>query len=193
MRRSQRPAHQPFAPGPRKENKRQKAIEQNDDEDEAQRGLENFVDAPGAVAEHREAHQHGDGSRYDLGQHRHGERGARPAYSQPGLNSLLEGGNVFLELPRKEFADLGVDAVHVGDQGQQAEHQQQRSCDGVVHRVRASVWRGRPLGPRPLALGPKVPFVGLTFPPFLSIKPSAAPEDARNFASLPAIAPWSHS
>ena len=116
-----RAAHQPFAPRPRKENKRQKAVEQDDDEDQAERGLKNLVDAPAAFTEHREAHQQGDGSGNDLRQHRHGERGARPAHSQPGLDSLLEGGNVVLELARKKSSNLGVHAIRVGDQRQQAE------------------------------------------------------------------------
>ena len=77
-------AHQPFAPGPRKEDKRQEAVEQDDDEDQAERGLQNLVDAPAAFAKHGEADQQGDGSGDDLRQHRHGERGPRPAHSQPG-------------------------------------------------------------------------------------------------------------
>ncbi len=83
-------AHQPFAARPGKEDKRQKTVEQNDDQYQAERGLKNFVDTPAPLVEHREAHQQGDRSRHDLGQHRHGERGAGAADSQLGLNSLLE-------------------------------------------------------------------------------------------------------
>ncbi len=39
---------------------------------------------------------------------------------QPGFDALLEGVDIVLEFARKEFADLGVQAVHVGDQGQQS-------------------------------------------------------------------------
>ena len=39
-------AHQPFAARAGKENKRKKAVEQNDDEYQAERGLKNLVDPP---------------------------------------------------------------------------------------------------------------------------------------------------
>ena len=182
-------AHQPFAARPGKENKRQKAIEQNDDEYKAERGLKNLVDPPAPLFEHREAHQQGDRSRHDLGQHRHGERGAGAADSQLGLNSLLERSNVFLELARKEPPDLGIYAVGVRDERQQAEKQQQRSCNGIVHRVRtARVARAPPPADFDFGLG----FVLLTRT-FLSIKPGGSPSDCRKAASRRAIAPSSCS
>src|SRR5580704_6190998 len=116
-----RAAHQPFSAGPRKENKWQKAVKQNDDEDQAQGSLKNLVDTPGAVAKYSEAHHHGDSSCHDLGQHRHGESSACPAYSQSRLDSLLEVGNVLLEFPGEKSSDLGVHAIRVGNQRQQAE------------------------------------------------------------------------
>ena len=175
-------ARQPFAARPRKENKRQKAVEQDDDEYQAERGLKNLVDAPAALAKHREAHQHGDGSGHELGQHRHGERGARPAHSQPGLDSLLEGVDVVLELARKESSDLGVDAVDVGDQRQQAKQQKQRSCDGIVHRVRAArVARAPP----PAAFDLWLFRSRLPHSHFSQSNPEAAPATAAIAASLP--------
>ena len=118
---TQRVSH--CALGAREKNEGQEAVKHDHDQDQAQRGLQNFVNAPGPVAEHGEAHQHGDGGRRQLGQHRHGQRGARPAHSQPRLDVLLEGVDVVLKFAGKKLADFGVEAIHVGDQGQQPKQQ----------------------------------------------------------------------
>ena len=45
---------------------------------------------------------------------------------QAGLDLLLVGLDVFLELARKEFAHLGVEPVDIGHQRQQPHQQQQQ-------------------------------------------------------------------
>ena len=79
----------------------------------------------------------------------------------------------------RNLADLGVDAVDVGNQRQQAEQQQQRSCDGIVHRDR------RPCGAGDPARG----FCLRAFGSLLGIRsqsnPGAAQATAATAASLP--------
>ncbi len=62
-------------------------------------------------------------------QNGHGERGTFARDSEAGLHDLLEGVDVVLEFAREEFADLLVKTVHVGDQGQQAEEENESYAD----------------------------------------------------------------
>ena len=109
---------QPLAAGAGEEDEGQEAVEQDDDQDQAQGGLQDFLGAPGLVMEEGKANQQGDG-RHDQG-HKdgHGQRGAGAADLQPRLDQLLETINIVLEFAREEFADLGVEPVDVGDEGQ---------------------------------------------------------------------------
>jgi hypothetical protein len=111
-----------------KKDEGQQAVENNDDENQAEGGFEDFVDAPGAVAKHGEADDHGDGGGDQLGENGHGERGARAGHSEARLDDLLEGVDVVLKIARQEFANLLVEAVDVGDQRQQAEEERRERC-----------------------------------------------------------------
>ena len=57
---------------------------------------------------------------------------ARPSPSEPRLDELLEGVDIVLKIARKEFANLLVKTVNVGDQRQQAE-QERESNAGADH------------------------------------------------------------
>ena len=46
-----------------------------------------------------------------------------------GFDLLLEDVDVVLKFAREKFADLLVDAIHVGNQGQQTQQQNQRESD----------------------------------------------------------------
>ncbi len=110
-------------------------VEDNDDQNQADGGLQNLIDAPALVPEDREAHKQGNGRRGQLLEHCHGERGSGAAHVQVGLNLLLEDVDVVLKFPREKFADLLIDAVHVGGQRQQAQQRDQRECDAPIHAV----------------------------------------------------------
>ena len=111
----------PASLGSRKKDEGQQAIEDDDDQDQAERGFKNLVKAPGAVAKDGEADDHGDGGRDQLRKDRHGERGAGACHPEARLDELLEGVDVVLEIAGEEFAQLLVKTVDVGDQRQQAE------------------------------------------------------------------------
>ena len=96
-------------------------MKQNDDQDQAESRLQDLIHAPGAVPEHGETDHHRNRGGDDLGQHRHGKSGAGPTHAQFGLDSLLEDGDVVLELAGKESPDFRVHAVGVGNQCQQSE------------------------------------------------------------------------
>src|SRR5208282_3875500 len=116
----QRPVLQPASSGSRKKDEGQQTVKKDDDQDQAERGLENFVNAPGAVAKNGEADDHGDSGGGQLGQNRHGERGALARDFEARLHDLLEGVDIVLEIAREELANLLVQAVNIGDQRQQA-------------------------------------------------------------------------
>src|SRR5208282_606769 len=119
------PVRQPASAGAGKKDEGQQAIKKDDDQHQAERGFEDFVDAPGAVAKHGEADDHGNGSRDQLRENGHGERSARARYAEARLHDLLEGVDVVLEFARQEFANLLVETVDVGDQRQQAEQERE--------------------------------------------------------------------
>ena len=125
----QRPVLEPASLGSRKKDEGQQAITNDDDQDQAERGFEDFVDAPGAVAKDGEADDHGDGGRDQLRENGHGERGAGARHSQARLDDLLEGVDVVLEFAGEEFAQLLVKTVDVGDQRQQAEQEHESYAD----------------------------------------------------------------
>ena len=60
-----------------------------------------------------------------MSENRHGERGSFAGYSEARLDDLLESVDVVLEFAREEFADFLVEAIDVGDQGQQAEEKRE--------------------------------------------------------------------
>ena len=135
-----------------KNTKRKQAVENNDDQHEAERRFEHFVDAPGAVAKNREADDHGDGRGDQL-------RAESPSRARPrsrvtprcGSTNLLEGVDVVLKVARKKFPDLLIKTVDVGDQRQQAK-QQRESDAGADHLLSASSAPGKPLRLSPIAL-----------------------------------------
>jgi hypothetical protein len=195
------PAHQPLAIGAREEHEGQEAVENDDDEDEAEGGLKNFLDAPGLVAENGEADHHGDGGHGELYQDGHRERGSGAADAQFGLDLLLEGVDVVLKFAGEKFADLGIEAVDVGDQGQHSDHGEERNGDGVVaHEVahreprRAGVPRERPVGflraPRGVA-ETRLEFESAM--PLLSIRATGRASFLRRSCSRRAISPRSDS
>src|SRR6202044_2816698 len=100
------------------ENKRQKLVEDDDDQNQADGRLQHFVDAPQLIAENGVAHKQGDSRGSQLLEHGHGERRAGAADAQAGLNLLLEDVDVVLKVARKKFAHLLVDAIDVRSQRQ---------------------------------------------------------------------------
>ena len=124
---NQRPVHQPLALGAREEHERQKAVADDDDQDQADRGLQDFVDAPGLIAENQEADHQRDRRHGELREHRHGKRGPGAAHAQLGFDLLLEDVDVVLEFARKKFADFLIDAIDVGDQREQTQQKQKRN------------------------------------------------------------------
>ena len=128
-RKSSGPASQPAALGSGKKDEGQQAVKKYDDQHQAERGFEDFGNAPGAVAKHGEADDHGDGSRDQLSQNGHGERGAGAGNAEARLDDLLEGVDVVLKIAGEEFADLLIETVDVGDQRQQAEQEHESEAD----------------------------------------------------------------
>ena len=101
-------------------------MEDDDDEDQADRGLHQVQDHPALFHEQNVADQHADAGHRELRQHRHRHRRPLAADVQARLDPLLIGFDVFLELAREELAHLGVEAIDVGDEREQAhQHQQQ--------------------------------------------------------------------
>ena len=147
-------------------------MKHNDDENQAEDRLEHFVDAPGAVAKHGEADDHGDGGRGQLGENGHRERRALPGYAELGLYQLFERVDVVLKVAREELARFLVHAVHVGDQRQQAEQKNQGDAAPIT---RASFLLAGMAG------------CGR------SINPTGRFSSRRSFCSRRAIWPWSHS
>src|SRR5271157_2483286 len=204
----QRPVGQPAAAGSRKKDEGQQAVKNDDDQHQAERGLEDFVNAPGAVAKDGEADDHGNGGGDQLRQNGHGERGAGARDSEARLDDLLEGVDVVLELAREEFANLLIETVHVGDQRQLAEPETDveawRGFAPLDSRGRLSLrglaWRGfapldrrtTPARGKGAVWGPRrgrLSLRGLV----LSIKPRGRWSFARNCFSRRAISPLSHS
>ena len=101
-------------------------MEDDDDEDQADRGLHQVQHHPALLHEQHVADQDTDAGHAELREHGHGQRRALAAHMQPGLNPLFVGFYVFLEFAREKFAHLRVETVHVGNQRQQShQHQQQ--------------------------------------------------------------------
>src|SRR5712692_456084 len=125
----QRPARQPLAFGTAEKHKRQELVEYDDDEHQGKRGLQDFMHAPGAIAENSEADQHRNRCGDELGEDRHRKRCSRPADSQPRFDLLFKNINIVLELAREEFPDFLVYAVDIRDQHQQPEQKHKRYTD----------------------------------------------------------------
>ena len=132
-RKNRHPGDQPPPLSPREKNKGQKPVKNNHDQDQAQRGLQNFINAPCPVAKNREADQHGNRGHGHLREHCHRYRRTLTADAEPRLYVLLECVDIVLKFARKELANFGIEAVHVRDQGQQTEQHQQHDGDDVVH------------------------------------------------------------
>src|SRR5438105_5028613 len=113
----------PTSAGSRKKDEWQQAIKDDDDQHQAECGLEHFVYAPGTIAKYGEAHRHRNGGSDQLRQNCHGERRPAARYSQTGLDNLLEGVNVVLEITRQKFADLLVKPIDVRDERQQGKEE----------------------------------------------------------------------
>src|SRR5579864_1035992 len=181
--------NQPLAPGARKEYERKKAVEQNDDEDQADRSLKDFVDAPGLVVEDQKANEESNRCDGELGEHRHGERSAGTGDAQFGFNFLLEDIDVVLKFAGEKFPDFLIDAIDVRDQCQQAEQEKKREGDGEIHAIlrdvlACAVLRGFVDG---LCAGCVRSCVTR------SVRAAGSPSSRRNLASLRAISPLSRS
>src|SRR4029077_20842520 len=104
------------------------------------------------------------------------------------FNLLLKDLDITLEFAREKFADLLVDSVHVGNQDQPAQQQNQRHGDSKVH-----------LGLRQAA-APRLDAPGLPTESalvlarvFRSISPVGSPSARRSLLSFRAILPLSLS
>ena len=101
-------------------------MKDDDDEDQADGSLHQVKHNPALLHEQHIADEDADAGRAELRQHGHGERGAFAADMQTRLDPFLINVDVFLELARQELAHLGMQAVHIGDEGEQPhQHQQQ--------------------------------------------------------------------
>ncbi len=124
--------------------KRQKAVEQDDDQNQAERGLQNFVDAPGAFAKHRKANQHAMAA-VKIWVRTAMESAARSRPTPSWARSSARRRQCCPGIRGKKFADLRVEAVDVGDQGQQAKH---NSSAIAMAKFIGLFWslKGRPTG-----------------------------------------------
>ena len=142
----QRPARQPLAFGTAEKHIRQELVEYDDDEHQGKRGLQDFMHAPGAIAENSEADQHRNRCNDELGENRHRKRCSRPADSQPRFDLLFKNINIVLELAREEFSNFLVYAVDIRDQHQQPEQKHKRHTDRdhlllrIGRALRGSCW-----------------------------------------------------
>ncbi len=101
-------------------------MKDDDDEDQADGGLHQVEANPALLHEQHVADEHADAGHGELCQHGHRHRGALAAHMETRFHPLFVGLNVLLELAREEFAHLGVEAIDIGDQRQQAEQNQQQ-------------------------------------------------------------------
>src|SRR5579859_5806789 len=127
--------NQPLAPGARKEYERKKAVEQNDDEDQADRSLKDFIDAPGLVVENQKANKESNRCDGELREDCHGERSAGTGDAQFRFNFLLEDIDVVLKFAGEKFPDFLIDAIDVRDQCQEAQEKKKRDRDSEIHAV----------------------------------------------------------
>ncbi len=101
-------------------------MKDDDDEDQTDRGLHQVQHYPALLHEQHIADEHPDAGHAQLSQHSHSHGCPLGAHLQPGLDPLLVGFDVFFEFARKKLTHLRVDAIHVGDEGEQShQHQQQ--------------------------------------------------------------------
>src|SRR5271166_1465891 len=107
------PVPQPLAPGAHEKYIGQQAIEDHDDEAQADRRLHQVKHDPELFHEHHIADKHADAGHADLRQHRHRQRRPLPAHVEARLDLLLVSVDVFLKLARQKLAHLGVQAVNV--------------------------------------------------------------------------------
>src|SRR6202140_701263 len=94
---NQRPVNQPFPLGAREEHEGEEAIKHDDDENQADRCLQDLIDAPRWVAENEEPNEQGDGRHGELGEHGHRQRSSRARDTEFRFNLLLEDVDVVLK------------------------------------------------------------------------------------------------
>ncbi len=179
--------NQPLSLGAREEDERKEAVAHDHNENQADRGLQDFVDVPGLVAENYEADDQRDRGHGQLREHCHGKRGPGAADAQFRLDLLLEHVDVVLKFAGKKFPDFLINAVHVGDQGEQSQQQKKRDGDSVVHDGLCA--RRRKPGGLVAWTGSDSTRSRST----RSIKEAGRRRARRNFASVRAISPLSRS
>ncbi len=136
----------PFATGARKQNVRDDAIENDNEDDDLGCALKNLLSAPPFSAEDPVGDQKRNGCGSELLQHSHGESSAVAADTQARFDFVLERFNVLLKFARKELTRFGVDPFDIRDKSQQAEQNQQGDAEGGIHQ------RTDPFGRRGLAV-----------------------------------------
>src|SRR5258708_31604563 len=92
---------------------RKQAIEDDHNQSNDDDGLDDLARAPAAVVEDSISDYQRDHGGDELRHHLHRKRDSVGADAQSGLNPLLITLDVFLKLPRENFARLGIDALHV--------------------------------------------------------------------------------
>src|SRR5579859_437552 len=100
--------HQPSAARARKKHIRQEPVADNDDQDDADDGLDRFRPSPMGVAEDEVADDKGDGGGGELSKERKSKRRAPADAKQAGLDKLFKGLNVFLKFTAQKFAAFRV-------------------------------------------------------------------------------------
>ena len=118
---NQDPVSQPLPFRAREEHKRQKAVEDDDNEDQANRRLQNLVDAPALVAENQEARQESNQRHGQLRKHCHGQGSAGAGHPQFRFNFLFEDVDVVLKFAGEKFTNFLVDSMDVRNQRQQSQ------------------------------------------------------------------------
>src|ERR1039458_3080313 len=183
------PSHQPLASGAHEKKIRQQTVEDDDDEDETHRRLHQIEHDPARFHEQHVADEHANAGHAHLGQHGHRERSPFAAYVQPGLDVMLVGVYVLLELPPQKLSHLRVQPVHVGHQSQQRHQDHQKDGQRQAH-LRPPP---RLLEPADLADGfrPGELFSGLLW--VRSISPTGKPSLRRRAVSRVCISPSSVS
>src|ERR1043165_5430651 len=100
--------HQPYAACAREEHIRQKPVADNNDQDDADDGLDNFRPRQVGIAEDEVADDKSDGSRGELRKERKSERGAPAGTKQARLHELLKSLNVLLKFTAQKLAAFRV-------------------------------------------------------------------------------------
>src|ERR1043166_2612708 len=98
-------------------------MKHNHNKDQAQWGLQNFIDMPALIAKYGKGYEHGDARHDELCQNRHRQCSTIATDAKLGFNHLFERLYIVLKFAREEFADFVVDAVYVRDQSEQSQQQ----------------------------------------------------------------------